>query len=84
VAAQHGVEQFLVMAALISLNLGLLNLLPVPLLDGGQASLILVEAVRRRPVSPRARERAAYIGVALLVALLLYASRNDVMRHFFR
>jgi regulator of sigma E protease len=84
VAAQHGVEPFLVMAALISLNLGLLNLLPVPLLDGGQAALVLYEAVRRRPVSARARERARIIGVALLVALLILASRNDLMRHFAR
>jgi regulator of sigma E protease len=81
VAAQHGVEQFLVMAALVSLNLGLLNLLPVPLLDGGQATLVVLEAVRRRPVSARMRQRAAYIGVALLVFLLLLASRNDLLRH---
>jgi regulator of sigma E protease len=81
VAAQHGVEQFLVMAALVSLNLGLLNLLPVPLLDGGQASLLMLEAVRRRPVSARMRQRAAYVGVALLVFLLLLASRNDLLRH---
>jgi regulator of sigma E protease len=81
VAAQHGVEQFLVMAALVSLNLGLLNLLPVPLLDGGQATLVVLEAVRRRPVSARLRQRAAYVGVALLVFLLLLASRNDLLRH---
>jgi regulator of sigma E protease len=81
VAAQHGAEQFLVMAALISLNLALLNLLPVPLLDGGQATLVILEAVRRRPVSARTRERATYVGVALLAALLLLASRND-LRNF--
>lgn len=81
VAAQHGVEQFLVMAALVSLNLGLLNLLPVPLLDGGQATLVVLEAVRRRPVPARLRQRAAWVGVALLVFLLLLASRNDLLRH---
>jgi regulator of sigma E protease len=80
VAAQHGAEQFLVMAALVSLNLGLLNLLPVPLLDGGQASILMLEALRRRPVSARARERAALVGVALLVLLLLVASGNDILR----
>jgi regulator of sigma E protease len=84
VAAQHGLEQFLVMAALVSLNLALLNLLPVPLLDGGQASLVLIEAVRRRPVSARMRERATYVGVALLAALLILASRNDLLRNFLR
>lgn len=81
VAAQHGVHHFLAVAALISLNLGLLNLLPVPLLDGGQAALVILEAVRRRPVSPRARERATVIGLGLLAALMLLALRNDVVRH---
>jgi regulator of sigma E protease len=81
VAAQHGLDHFLAVAALVSLNLGLLNLLPVPLLDGGQASLILVEAVRRRPVSPRARERATLMGLVILAALMLLALRNDVVRH---
>jgi regulator of sigma E protease len=84
VAAQHGVEQFLAMAALMSLNLGLLNLLPVPLLDGGQASLVIIEALRRRPVSARARERAAWLGVSLLVGLMLLVARNDIVRSFFR
>jgi regulator of sigma E protease len=84
VAAQHGAEQFLVMAALVSLNLGLLNLLPVPLLDGGQASLVVLEAVRRRPVSVRARARATWVGVVVLLMMLLLASRNDLVRHFFR
>ncbi|MDB4968004.1 MAG: rane-associated zinc metalloprotease [Myxococcales bacterium] len=81
VAAQHGLDHFLAVAALISLNLGLLNLLPVPLLDGGQATLILLEAVRRRPVSARARERATLIGLMLLGALMLLALRNDLARH---
>jgi regulator of sigma E protease len=81
VAAQHGVHHFLAVAALISLNLGLLNLLPVPLLDGGQAALVLLEAVRRRPVSARARERATVIGLVLLAALMLLALRNDLARH---
>ena len=80
VAAQHGLDHFLAVAALVSLNLGLLNLLPVPLLDGGQATLLIIEAVRRRPVSPRARERATLLGLVLLVGLMLLALRNDVVR----
>lgn len=81
VAAQHGLHHFLAVAALISLNLGLLNLLPVPLLDGGQASIVFLEAVRRRPVSHRARERATLIGILILGALMLLALRNDLARH---
>ncbi len=82
VAAQHGFDEFLAMAALVSLNLGLLNLLPVPLLDGGQAMFVLLEWLRRRPVTLRARERAGYVGLGLLVALMLVASLNDLVRHF--
>ncbi len=81
VAAQHGAQQFLAMAALVSLNIGLLNLLPVPLLDGGQATLVLLEAARRRPVSRRLRERAAWLGALLMAALILLIIKNDVMRH---
>jgi regulator of sigma E protease len=81
VAAKKGFDQFLLMAALVSINLGLLNLFPLPLLDGGQASLVLVETVWRRPLPHRFVERAAAVGLALIVALLIYASRNDVLRH---
>ncbi len=82
VAAQHGAEPFLAIASVVSLNLGLLNLLPVPLLDGGQVMLVLLEAIRRRPISAPAQRRASYVGLALLLALLLLASGNDLVRHF--
>jgi regulator of sigma E protease len=82
VAAKRGFDQFLLMAALVSINLGLLNLFPLPLLDGGQASLVVVETVWRRPVPARFVERAAALGLVLIVALLIYASRNDLLRHF--
>ena len=80
VAAQHGVEHFMIMAALVSLNLGILNLLPVPLLDGGQATLVMVEAIRRRRVDERLRRQLRYVGVALLLMLLVLALRNDLIR----
>lgn len=80
VAAQHGVEHFPIMAALVSLNIGILNLLPVPLLDGGQATLVLVEALRRRRVDEKLRRRLQYVGVALLLMLLVLALRNDITR----
>ncbi len=83
VAAAHGADQFLAMAALVSLNLGLLNLLPVPVLDGGHMAFIAVEALRRRPISARTRERATWLGVALLAALMLLAARNDIVRYWF-
>ena len=83
VAAQHGFDHFLAVAALISLNLGLLNLLPVPLLDGGQAS---TRASSRRCAAGRCRRARASArpssASALLGALMLLALRNDLARHF--
>ncbi|MEO6951050.1 MAG: site-2 protease family protein [Polyangia bacterium] len=78
-AAQQGGDPFLAMAALVSLNLGLINLLPLPLLDGGQAALVLVEGLAGREVSARTRRRATLIGLVILVAILLFASWNDLI-----
>ncbi len=82
VAAARGADQYLAMVALISLNLGLINLLPVPILDGGQLLFLGIEAVRRRPIGRRTRDRAAWIGLALLAALMLLAAYNDLVRYW--
>lgn len=81
-AAQQGWEIFLHTMALISINLGLLNLLPVPVLDGGHILQAGVEMVRRKPLSLRTRELANMVGLALLFALMIFAMRNDVVRYF--
>lgn len=80
VAASHGADQFLKIAAVLSINLGLLNLLPVPVLDGGQAVLALYELVRRRPPSRLMVRRATYAGLGLILLLLAIASINDLVR----
>lgn len=82
-AAQHGWEMFLHTMAMISINLGLLNLLPVPVLDGGHIVQASVEAVRRKPLSIRTREIANLVGLGLLLALMVFALKNDVVRFFF-
>ena len=74
------IEHFLTVLALLSANVGLLNLMPIPLLDGGQLLFLGLEATRRRPLSPLVRDRAAWIGVAILAALFLLALRNDSVR----
>ena len=66
--------------ALISINLGLLNFLPVPILDGGLLVFFTLELFKRRPPSPRAREIATYVGLVVVVTLMLFALRNDVVR----
>lgn len=78
--AKVGLVPLLMLAALISVNLGLLNLLPVPVLDGGLILFCLIEMVIRRPVPEKFQERAMQVGVALLVLLMVFATFNDVMR----
>lgn len=81
-AARKGWEDFLWLMAVISINLGLINLLPVPILDGGQITFLGIEAVRRGPLSLRVRAIAAYIGLALVVALMGFAFWNDIQRYW--
>ena len=81
VAARKGWDHFLWLLTLISINLGILNLLPIPILDGGHIMFFTIEAVKRRPLSLRAREIASYVGLVLLISLLVYACRNDIVRY---
>lgn len=80
--AQEGVGNFLAFLAVLSINLGVLNLLPVPVLDGGHLLFFLVEAVIRKPVSVRYREMAQQVGICLLALLMIYAFYNDIVRFF--
>jgi regulator of sigma E protease len=73
-----GWQPFVFFVALISINLGFINLLPIPVLDGGHLAFYLAEAVRRRPVSARGQEWAFRTGLALVVALMLFVTVNDV------
>ncbi len=79
-AAEEGLASFLFKMALISVNLGLMNLLPIPVLDGGHLAACLVEGVTRRPLSLRAREIANLVGILLLVLLMIVVFKNDIVR----
>ena len=68
--------------SLLSLNLGIMNLLPVPVLDGGLILLSFIEILRRRPITVAMREKANYIGLALVMALMVTAVVNDLLRVF--
>ncbi|MFH1130988.1 MAG: M50 family metallopeptidase, partial [Pseudomonadota bacterium] len=83
-AAEKGWDHFLWILALISINLGILNLLPIPILDGGHVLFFTVEAIRRRPLSLRVREIASYVGLVLLVSLMIFAIKNDIVRYWFK
>ncbi|HJL14017.1 MAG TPA: RIP metalloprotease RseP [Sandaracinaceae bacterium LLY-WYZ-13_1] len=81
-AAREGALNYLSLMAFISINLGLINLLPIPMLDGGHLVFFFVEAVARRPVSTRIREIASLVGLVLLVALMVLAFKNDLERQW--
>ena len=79
--AKAGLVPLLLLTALISVNLGLLNLFPVPMLDGGTIIFCIIEIIFRRPVPEKIQEWSMKIGAALLIALMVFATFNDVMRH---
>ncbi len=78
--ARQGVLPLLFFTALLSINLAILNLLPIPILDGGHLFFSLIEAVRGKPVSLKKREMAQQVGMALLVAMMIFAFYNDIFR----
>jgi regulator of sigma E protease len=81
-SARMGLDPFLAFMALISINLAILNLLPVPVLDGGQFLFLLAEAVIRRPLPLKLRERLTAVGMLLIVLLMGLAFSNDIRRLF--
>jgi regulator of sigma E protease len=81
---QLGVPDVLWFLAVVSINLGLLNLFPVPPLDGGHLLLYAAEAVRGRPLGERAQEWGFRIGLALVLSLMVFATWNDLSKLFFK
>ncbi len=81
-AGAKGRTYFIWAMAMISMNLGLINLLPIPVLDGGQLAFLVIEAVSKRPISRRSREVANWIGMTLLALLMIVAFKNDIERHW--
>jgi regulator of sigma E protease len=79
-SAKLGFDTFLAFMALISVNLAVLNLLPIPVLDGGQFLFLLAEVVLRRPPSLKLRERLTVVGLVLIVSLMVLAFSNDIRR----
>lgn len=73
-----GWRSFVAFAAFISINLGFINLLPIPVLDGGHLAFYAAEAIRRKPASPKSQEWAFRTGVAFVVALMLFVTFNDL------
>lgn len=82
-AASYGWRDLLSMMALLTVNLGVFNLLPLPALDGGRIALLLLEGVRGKPLPPKVEERITLVGMSLLLALMFYVTTQDVGRILF-
>ena len=82
VANTNGFREFFEMMALISLSLGVTNLLPIPALDGGKLLILLIEAIRRKPLKPETEMNIQLIGFAILIAIFLMVTYNDILRIF--
>jgi len=78
--AKQGFMALLLFAGVLSVNLGILNLLPIPMLDGGHLFFYTIEAVRGRPLAPQTQERLQKVGLALLIAIMALAFYNDLLR----
>ncbi len=82
-AAAAGLSSFLSLLAMISISLGILNLLPIPVLDGGLLLFLAIEAIRKKPLSQQVMAVSQNIGAAVLISLIVVVSYNDVVRMFF-
>ncbi|RLA89894.1 MAG: RIP metalloprotease RseP [Deltaproteobacteria bacterium] len=78
--AQRSLLDLAILMAIISINLALLNLFPIPILDGGHLLFLLIEAVKGRPISTKKLEFAQYIGLMILISLMAFAFHNDISR----
>lgn len=81
-ASTMGLESFLMMLAIITLNLGVFNLLPLPALDGGRIFLVLIEVIRRKPIDPKVEGYINTAGFVALMGLMLFVTFNDIRKFF--
>ncbi|MBI5893605.1 MAG: RIP metalloprotease RseP, partial [Deltaproteobacteria bacterium] len=79
-AAESGLTAFLSLMAALSLQLGILNLLPIPVLDGGHLVFFGIEKLRGKPMNAKAMEIAQHVGMALLILLMVFVTYNDILR----
>ncbi|MBE1553428.1 RIP metalloprotease RseP [Sporosarcina limicola] len=81
--AQFGIYSLMNWAAILSINLGIMNLLPLPALDGGRLLFFLIEAIRGKPVSKQKEGMVHFVGIMLLMVLMLVVTWNDIQQFFF-
>jgi regulator of sigma E protease len=81
--AEEGISNLLFFIALLSINLAIINFLPIPVLDGGHLVFFFIEAATGRPVNVKFREIAQQVGIFVLIMLMIYVFYNDITRMFF-
>jgi regulator of sigma E protease len=81
--AQYGIYNLMNWAAILSINLGIMNLLPLPALDGGRLLFFLFEAIRGKPIDKQKEGMVHFVGIMLLMVLMLVVTWNDIQRFFF-
>ena len=82
--ARQGILRLFYFIAIISVNLAVLNLLPIPVLDGGHILFYIIESIIRRPINVRVREAAQQVGILLLIMLMIFVFYNDITRTWFK
>ena len=82
VAKTDGFKEFISLMALVSLSLGVTNLLPIPALDGGKILILIIEAIRKEPLNQEVELKIQLFGFSLLIAISLYVTYNDILRIF--
>ncbi|MCI8444782.1 MAG: hypothetical protein HFJ37_06545 [Clostridia bacterium] len=82
VSKTNGIKEFVYMLALISISLGITNLLPIPALDGGKIVILIIEAIRGKPLKEQTEINIQLLGFSLLIALSLYITYHDMIRIF--
>ena len=79
-ASKMGIDSLIMLSAFITINLGIFNLLPLPILDGGKILIYMIEALRKKPFSEKTLEIVNNVSVAMILILVLYATSNDIFR----
>ena len=82
VVKTNGIREFVYMLALVSMSLGVTNLLPFPPLDGGKIVFLLIEAIRKKPIKQETEAKIQLLGFAILITISFYITYNDILRIF--
>src|SRR5581483_2995065 len=80
--ASEGIMNVVLFIAILSINLGIINLFPIPILDGGHLLFFIIEGILGRPLSLKKREIAQQVGLFIIISLMVFAFYNDIMRFF--